>query len=254
MEYTVFHDFDVAKNRKCHQGWVTYGFDGAAASGSLKMGTSIVKVDLKYKYSIIGIVMPEISPHQRAATTKRNRTRDAFLDAVTTVFTDSDYQGIKVEHVANYACLSIPTFYNTFSSKSAWGAAVLDRHLDEALGRQAAAETGSPRTPRDRVLGHLVLLSEAAQPLAGITKALVDERTESQMQYSELLPRYYSGVTGTFRDGQEQRVFRADIEAAEMADFTLDSLAVAYAVHLDNPASRTTNLPSMILGGLLASC
>jgi len=59
-------------------------------------------------------------------------------------------------------------------------------------------------------------------------------------------------VTGAFRDGQEQQVFRDDLDAAEIADFALDSLAMAYAVHLDNPATRTMNLPSLVLDGFSA--
>lgn len=191
--------------------------------------------------------MTELNFRQRAAITKRNRTRGAFIDATEAVFTDSDYGGIQVEHIANHAGLSVPTFYNTFSNKAAWGAAVLDKRLNEALDKQAATETGSPR---NRVLGHLGLLGEVANPLPGITQAFVDERTTAHTPYSELVPRYYGAVTGRFRDGQEQQVFRDDMEASEMADFALDSLAIAYAVRVDSPATRTMNLPSVVLDGL----
>lgn len=193
-----------------------------------------------------------INPTAESRNHQAQSDQDSFLDAATGVFTDSDYSRVKVEHVVSHAGLSTPSFYNVFSGKSAWGAALLDRRLQEALDKQPAAGTAPLPAPRDRVLGNFALLGEVAKPLPGITKALADERTDSQMQYSDLIPRYYSEVVVAFQDCQEQRVFRADMEAAEMADFVIDSLAMAYAVHLDNAAAYTANLPSMILDGLSA--
>ena len=194
--------------------------------------------------------MTELSRQQRAGITMRNRSRDAFLDTAETVFTDSDYRGIQVVHIANHARLGTPTFYTTFSSKAAWGAAVLDRRLNETIDEQAAVGTDSLRTPRDRALGHFGLLGAVASPLPGITQALIDERT-AQVPYSELVPGYHSELTRALQDGQEQQAFRDDMDSAEMADFALDSIALAYAVHLDNPAVMAMSA-SLLRDGLLA--
>jgi hypothetical protein len=119
------------------------------------------------------------------------------------------------------------------------------------LDRQAPAD-GPPPLPRARLLGRFGLLGGVSAPLPGITKGIVDERAEAQMPYTELLPRYYSEVVAALREGQEDRVFRADAEATEMADFVLDSLALAYAVHRENPTPVIASLPGLLIDGLAA--
>jgi hypothetical protein len=40
------------------------------------------------------------------------------------------------------------------------------------------------------------------------------------------------------------------MDAAEMADLTLDSLASVYAIHLDERIARATNMAFLLLDGL----
>ena len=196
--------------------------------------------------------MTDLDPHQRAAITKRNKTRSAFLGTATDIFSELAYPDIQVMDVVRRSGISSATYYTMFPSKGAWAAAVLDARLNTELDKQQVPEAVPAPTPRARVLGHLVLLGEAAAPLPGVTQALVEERTTGQVSYSELLPRYHGELTGALRHGQEQQAFRANMDAAEMADFALDSLAMTYAVHLDSPAARTMNLPSLVLDGFSA--
>jgi AcrR family transcriptional regulator len=195
--------------------------------------------------------MTELTPWQRAGQTKRKNTLNALLDAADGAFADSDYQGIQVEHIVSHSAVSAPTFYNVFPGRSAWASAVLDQRLSEALDQAAAAGAEAPRTPHARLLGHLGLLERVSAPLPGITWALTEERRD-QKRYGEMLPRYYGEVTQVFADGQGQRTFRSDIAPEEMAEFALDSLATAYAVHLDNPATRAMSA-SLVLDGLASA-
>jgi AcrR family transcriptional regulator len=195
--------------------------------------------------------MTELGPKQRAGITKRNNARNAFLDAAESVFTDSSYRDVTVERVASHALISVPTFYSMFSGKNSWAAAVLDKRLNEALYQPETTEAGTPRGPHARLLGHFGLLAQVSAPLPGITKALIDERTDTQAAYGDLVPRYHGDVTQAFADGQEQHVFRSDMPPASLADFALDSIALAYAVHLDNPAARAKTT-SLLLDGLQA--
>lgn len=150
-----------------------------------------------------------------------------------------------------YPC-PIATFYNFFPTKVDWAVAVLDSRVNEALDQQAADEPELAQAPRERVLGHLVLLGDVATSLPGITRALVEKRTDAQAPYTELLPRYYGEVTHLLQEGQEEHSFQTDIRADQMADFAIDSLAMTYAVHLDNQARGTAALPSLLLDGLTA--
>lgn len=196
--------------------------------------------------------MTELTPRQRAAIRKRENTSKALLDAADGVFTDSDYSGITVQHIINNAGVSMTSFYNVFSSKgkSAWGAAVLDRRLNRALTERAV-----PQSPRAQLVGYLSLLDKVSAPLHGITQALVDERTDGRMEYDGLLPEYYYQVVDAItevKDQQGERDLCADISPSATADFVLDSIALAYAVHMDDPAARARSL-SLALSSTLAT-
>jgi AcrR family transcriptional regulator len=193
--------------------------------------------------------MTELNPRQKAAITKRNKTLDAFLSTAAPLYSDFSYPDIQVDDVVKRSGLSVPTFYNYFRAKSNWTAAVLDRRLNGALDQRVTTESTSPRT---LLLGHLGLLGEVSGSLPGSTKALVDERADAQLPYREILPRYYGEVAQAVQSGQEQHAFRGDMTAAELADFAIDSIALAYAVHLDNPAARAAS-PSLVLDGLRAA-
>lgn len=197
--------------------------------------------------------MPELDDEarRRAAATKRIRTREAFVGAATDLFAEYDYSNIKIDDIAQRSRRSIATLYNYFPTrtKSSWAAAVLDARLNQALDQPAAPENQMARTPRSLLLGHFGLLDTVSAPLPGITQALIEERTAGE-PYTNLLPRYYGEVTQALRDGQNQQVFRGDIDAAELADLTLDSLASVYAIHLDERIARATNMVFLLLDGL----
>jgi AcrR family transcriptional regulator len=182
--------------------------------------------------------MTELSPQQRAGITKRNNARNSFLNAAEIVFTDSSYRDVTVERVASHALISTPTFYSMFSGKSSWAAAVLDKRLNEALDQPGTIETGMPRTPHARLVGHFGLLAQVSAPLPGITQALFDEHIGTQRPYSALVPRYYGEVTQALQEGQEQRVFDRDMTVAEMADVAVCGLAAAYANHLGDHMAK----------------
>lgn len=192
--------------------------------------------------------MTASSRQEKAASTKRASTRRSLLDSAATVFTDRDYSGVRVEHIANHAAKSTATYYTVFSGKSAWGTAVIEQRLNEALDR---VPTVGAETPRTRLVRHLGLLAEVAASLPGITKALLDERAERKVSYSGLLPRYHGEVTQDLTDGQERQVFRRDMPPADLADFAIDGIALANAVHLDNPSAREVRT-SLVLNGLRA--
>jgi len=183
---------------------------------------------------------------QKAGITKRANTRDVFLGTATGAFSELAYPDITVEDIARRSGKSVPTFYNFFTAKSAWGAAVLDQHLNDALDQQTAIEAETVRTPHAHLLGHFGLLAQVSAPLPGITQALSDEHNGTQRPYSALVPRYYGEVTQALQGGQEQHVFRHDMSVGEMADVAICGLAAAYAIHLGDPMART------ILNGFMA--
>ncbi|HUB93009.1 MAG TPA: hypothetical protein VMB52_00730, partial [Verrucomicrobiae bacterium] len=182
--------------------------------------------------------------------------RDALLAVADGVFAHCDYRHIEVGHIASRAAVSVPTFYGIFSGgrfsrdsgKNAWGVAVLDQRLNAALDQEATTNAH----PHTRLLGRLSLLERVTASLPGITNALVGERTHSQVEYSGLLPRYYNEVTQIMADGQGQRDFSDAMSPSDMASSVLDSVAVAYAVHLDNPAARAASA-SLVVDGVAAS-
>lgn len=194
--------------------------------------------------------MPELSRQQKAALTKRSNTRNALVQAAPDVFDGRSYHSIRAEDIFHGSGISSATFYEYFSGKSSWAATILDAQLNKALDQPTAREAEIGRTPRALLLGHFGLLDAVSAPLSGITQALVEERAAGE-PYTELVPRYYGEVTQALRDGQDQQVFRADIDATELADLTLDSLASVYAIHLDERATRAADMAAILLDGLV---
>lgn len=188
---------------------------------------------------------------RRAAATKRLRTREAFVGAAADLFAEYDYSTIRVDDIAQHSGRGLATLYNYFParSKSAWAAAVLDSRLNQALDQPTAREAQVSRAPRNLLLGHFGLLYEVSTPLSGITQALVEERAAGE-SYPDLLPRYYGEVTQALRDGQDQQVFRGDMDATKLADLTLDSLASIYAIPSDEGVARASGMAAILLDGL----
>ncbi len=188
---------------------------------------------------------------RRAAATKRIRTREAFVGAATDLFAEYDYSTIKVDDIAQRSGRGLATLYNYFPArtKSSWAAAVLDTRLNRALDQRTAVEAQVGRAPRSLLLGHFGLLDTVSAPLSGITQALIEERTVGE-PYTKLLPRYYDEVTQALRDGQDQQVFRGDMDATKLADLTLDSLASVYAIPSDEGVARASGMAALLLDGL----
>jgi AcrR family transcriptional regulator len=192
--------------------------------------------------------MTELSPAQRSGITRRNNSRNAFLEAAEAVFADSDYLSVRVEHVASHAGVSAPTFYNIFPRKSAWAAAVLDQRVNQALDKRTSTAMQAAGAPRDRILDHLGLLAAVSMPMPMITKSLVDERAEGEL-YSDLLPCYYGELTVAFAAGQRWNVFRSGVSPSDIANFALDSIATACAMPLASSSINAKLLPSLVLDG-----
>jgi AcrR family transcriptional regulator len=187
---------------------------------------------------------------QRAGATKRTNTYNSFIEAAPTVFAGSNYQKVVVDDVIRQSGRSAPSFYNIFSGKSAWATAVLDRRLNHTL--EERPETNHASSVRTRLLGHLTLLGDTITPMPGITAALVEERTKTDpaQPYSQLLPRYHGTLTEIVRSGQLREAFREDIFPEDMADFALDSLAIAYAVPLGTEPGRKATATSLIVSSM----
>src|SRR5215831_7523513 len=63
--------------------------------------------------------MPVTDARQRAAETKRARSRRSLLEAASDLFKDRGWQGTRIEDVAQLAGVSVATAYNHFKSKQA---------------------------------------------------------------------------------------------------------------------------------------
>lgn len=185
--------------------------------------------------------------------TQHVNPQNFFLDTAAAVFTECTYSDIQTDDIVRCSGGTADSFFNVFAGKSEWGVGVIDARINQALEQEQQAPEGetSP-APRTRLLVHLGLLEEVSAQFPGITRAIIDERTVGRKQYGELLPRYYGEVIRALQDGQTRCVFRDDMSAAAIADFTLDRLAMAHAVHLYDPTAKGSRLLSLVLDGYAA--
>lgn len=196
--------------------------------------------------------MTELTHNQSSGTTQREQNRSAFLDAAISLFEESVYSGIRMDDIFQRANRDNATFYNFYASKPDWAIDVLDTELNKALAKQSAREMGVVYTPYARALGRLTLFEAVTNDLPGITQAPIEDRALTGASYSELLPNFHTKVNQAFRNGQERQLFRTDVDSSQLADFTIDSLALACLIRLNNAPKQTSlNVPLLLLNGAM---
>ncbi|MEO8105106.1 MAG: TetR/AcrR family transcriptional regulator [Candidatus Saccharibacteria bacterium] len=197
--------------------------------------------------------MAEMTNNQRSEIEQSEKYRSAFLEAATSLFEESEYSGIRVEDVFRRANRSTTTFYKIYKSKNEWAIDVLDSELNKAVAEKSSQDKGVAYTPYLQALGRLILFENVTLDLPGITQAPVENRALTGASYSELLPNFHAEVNRAFKTGQEHRVFRTDVDSSQLADFTIDSLALACLIRINTVTNQTiANVPSLLLNGTLA--
>lgn len=194
-------------------------------------------------------IMTTLTSYQRAAITKRRNTRDAFMGAADTIFERCLYRDIQVKDITRQSGRSEATFYNAFLSKNDWAIDVLNARLNKALTLYLPREEGGATVVYTRALGRLSVFEGVSTGLPGITQGLIEERTRTGGSHSKLLPEFHRAIVQVVHEGQEERLFRADIEATQMADFAIDSLSLACAIKGNNAPSQIMNPSTLIVDG-----
>jgi AcrR family transcriptional regulator len=87
---------------------------------------------------------PSEDPRQRAAATKRGRTKTALIAAATNLFNERGYDETSVDDIAKLAAVGVATAYNYFPAKDAYPRECLAPLLDELVtSTEQDLETGT---------------------------------------------------------------------------------------------------------------
>lgn len=113
---------------------------------------------------------------------KRNRTREALLDAAVDLFERNGYDGTTVADIAEAADIGTRTFFGYFASKEELLFPDSTRRVD------AAVEAIANRTPDDRPVDVLLrALRDVAAP-AGQSDDMVDRRARLRLRLMRTVP------------------------------------------------------------------
>lgn len=93
-------------------------------------------------------------PRQRAAATKRERSRSALTAAATTLFNEQGYEKTSMEDIAAQAGVSVATAYNYFSTKDQLPSMCLGPLLDD-LGDSVRHDLNAGANLADAISRHL---------------------------------------------------------------------------------------------------
>src|SRR3954470_4345458 len=167
----------------------------------------------------------------RPAETSRMEKREAILRAAIDVFAERGFFHAQVADVARAAGVAAGTVYLYFKGKDDLLVSIFDRSMRDGLaaGRAAVADLDDPRERLRRLArGHLARLG-SDRNLAIVFQVELRQSTKFMERFSSTLLRDYLGlIREAIADGQQQRMFRADIKptsAAKMLFGALDEMA-----------------------------
>lgn len=110
--------------------------------------------------------------HQKAAETKRQRTREKLITAALDVFSAKPWAEARVEDVAKLAGVSAPTAYNHYKTKDDLMAAVSERFMQPLMDK-AIADIDAERDSTEAITRHVRDLTKMANDNLRLTANLV---------------------------------------------------------------------------------
>lgn len=170
----------------------------------------------------------DLSPRQRAAETKRRRTRVALLDAATAVFSEQGWEA-RMEDVAQRAGIGAATAYNHFPSKVGLMMQTFD-HLMQPYQERAAEAIETEIDPIFAVTRHVTEMTHnLGKSHKNLVRAYIAAVAESSSR--SIGPLIINGgeflsyatpeepLVNLIAYGQEKKVFRADIIAPSVGAY-----------------------------------
>jgi AcrR family transcriptional regulator len=173
-------------------------------------------------------------PQQRAAATKKARTRAKLLAAALVLFDERGWRGTTVEGIAKAAGVSLPTLYNHFQTKEELALEVF-RPMLAGLAETAMRDVSASRDPLESVVRHVRDLAQLLrQHPAWLWLLLPIHGAGSDRELLDLTLR---PLVGIIEDGQRRGVFVSRREASGSAS----SMTIGLEVELLRRRHDTTN-------------
>lgn len=202
----------------------------------------------------------DLSPRQRAAETKRRRTRVALLDAATAVFSEQGWQA-RMEDVAQRAGIGAATAYNHFPSK----VGLMMQTFDYVMQPYADKATEAIETEIDPVFAVTKHVTEMTHNLGKSHKGLVRAYLVAMAEAaSDSVGPLIVGATELVSNaqpeaplinliayGQKKKVFRADIMA--LAVGTYHTYAALWSIATDQIRPINSSAASFVLEQLFSA-
>lgn len=147
----------------------------------------------------------------------REDKRRRIIDAAVEVFADKGFFGARVSEIAEVAGVADGTIYLYFKSKDEILISLFRERMNEILHRFHAmlAETDEPEQKLRRYLAeHLALVAEQPKLMQVLTVELRQSARFMKEYSPQAFGRYLALLGGIIQRGQEQGVFRADLNPA----------------------------------------
>jgi AcrR family transcriptional regulator len=215
-------------------------------------------------HSILGFsytltMSDDLSPRQRAAETKRRRTRIALLDAATVVFSKQGWQA-RMEDVAQQAGIGAATAYNHFPSKVGLMMHTFD-HLMQPYQERATEAIETEIDPVFAVTRHVTEMTHnLSKSNAKLVRAYLIAMAESAsnavgpliMEENEMVSNAMpeSPLIELIAYGQKKKVFRADVMA--LAVGTYHTYAALWSVATDPIRPMNSSTANFVLDQLFS--
>ncbi|MBK3559783.1 TetR/AcrR family transcriptional regulator [Streptomyces sp. MBT56] len=187
---------------------------------------------------------------QRAAETKRRRTRNKLVDAAVKLFEDGGWELARMEDVAVEAGVSVATAYNHFKTKTALIEAVCSRTYMRAEGFSSTIH-GIPAMRVARYIAFVTSQLDSHPRMPPLLVALISEIERRALDPSvdpELMPYLVRPLFEIIRDGQRSGAFQSHINAYETAAYHIDSLVLRRVTQRAEPIQKAWGF---VLGQLL---
>jgi AcrR family transcriptional regulator len=207
---------------------------------------------------------PADDARQRAALTKRERSREAVLAAAAGVFRRGGWYEARISDIARAAGVSAATAYNAFPGGKAELIGRVYAPLVDPLVMAAEADVVARRDPVEAVEAHVRAAAAVARQELALTIALVAAVTEQIVRVGRppvpnagdvrLLVRWTTSLTLLVAYGQERGVFRDFPAAEDVSSHHALALLQRVISRRDETAEETANIVlSQLLPALSAA-
>jgi AcrR family transcriptional regulator len=201
---------------------------------------------------------PDSEARQRAAATKRRRTRQAVLDAARALFEEQGWSPTTVESIARAAGVGTATFYNHFSSKNVLAGHVYRPVVEDLLDDPRWADPSlAARTALEVLIEEVTVRARAHTRLTvALLEAVNDSTARNGHAITEDDARYWVPLPPLFvtviARGQESGEFVAYPSAADAGPLLSNLLLLRVFTRPAEDVAATTRLIATVALRLLA--